>query len=231
MYRVIPNRFLVLMLAWLAVGLCLTVQTANDLLHMHLRVLSVPGIVWLVLNLVVVKKIWRPIWRWFPGLSRWFPDLNGVWRVTLCSNWHRQLQLVSTPEEGQKNFDIRTCPEDELAPLVPLILEAEIHQSWWKIEMCMTNPSGNSPIKRSEALDIEPFPGKGLTLPAISYFFKQQNSTANLSDDTEFFGAARLEYEPEKDRLQGVFWTSRMWRRALNTAGTIQFERLSSSAT
>ncbi len=122
-------------------------------------------------------------------------------------------------------IDIQTCPESDLVPLAPIILRAEIRQTWWTFEMRLTNPRLDSPIKNSNVIVLEPFAGKGLQPPTICYFYKQENSSDNVSDDTEFYGAARLSYNSDTDSLEGTAWTARMWRRAMNTAAAVNFRR------
>ena len=170
------------------------------------------------------SPIWRGVWRRVPALREWFPDLNGEWDVELCSNWPRQLQLIEMAN-GRKGFDIRTCDEKQLAELPAIKLKAQIRQTWWSIEMTMQNPTMDTPIEGSETIAVEPFPAKGLQPATICYFYKQRNQTSNVADDTEFYGAARLTYNLKADTLSGLTWTSRMWPRAMNTAGPITFRR------
>jgi len=174
---------------------------------------------------LLLNPIWRFFWKVIPPLRRWFPDLNGSWDVKLESNWARHKQVIAAAKSEIPAIDIQTCPEEELAPLTPISLRAEIRQTWWSFEMRLTNPRTDSPLKRSDVIILEPFAGKGLRPPTVCYFYKQENATDNVSDDNEFFGAARLTYDADCDRLEGVAWTARMWRRAMNTAAAISFTR------
>lgn len=225
MYRILPKPWIFAFFAWIVLGLVFLSQTLDQVMQGAIRVGSIPGIAWIVFNALLFNPIWRWVWQKIPQLNRWFPDLNGEWDVELCSNWPRQLQLIEAAQSGSGGFDIRICPEDQLAPLPPIKLKAEISQTWWTFEMTMTNPSATTPIEGSDTIVVEPFAAKGLLTAGICYFYKQRNQTANVSDDTEFYGAARLTYDYKTDKLSGLTWTARMWPRAMNTAGPITFTR------
>ncbi|OWV96924.1 hypothetical protein ATY81_27555 [Rhizobium sp. R72] len=227
MYRILSKKMIFVSFGWLVAGLFAIAYSLPHLTSIELKASSIPGLSWLILSLFLWNPIWRWLWRRFPALAKLvFPDLNGRWRVELTSNWPRQQQLLDAGASTTNTIDMRQCPPDQLAQLTPIVLEAEITQTWWAFEMRMWNPNGNTPIDRSDTISVDPFPKKGLQAPGICYFYKQTNSTDNVSDDNEFYGAARLEYNPESDQLVGLAWTARMWRRAMNTAGPVTFTRL-----
>ncbi|TCV75938.1 hypothetical protein [Neorhizobium sp. S3-V5DH] len=227
MYRILSKQMMFVGFGWLIVGLFSLAYSLPNILSVELRASSIPGVAWLLLNALLWNPVWRWFWRKFPILGKLiFPDLNGRWRVELASNWPRQQQLLDAAASKSVVLDMRQCSSDQLAPLTPVVLEAEITQTWWSFEMKMWNPKGNTPIDRSDTISVDPFPKKGLLAPGICYFYKQVNATDNVSDDNEFYGAARLEYDGSKDQLSGLAWTARMWRRAMNTAGPVTFKRL-----
>ena len=225
MYRILPKQLVFVGFAWLVLG---TLAFANLVQTFGLGVKwsGVPALAWLVLNGLLWNPIWRWIWRKVPALNKWFPDLNGEWDVELCSNWARQVQVLDAAAGNGKAIDMRLCLETELAPLTPVKLRAEITQTWWSFEMAMWNPEGTTPIDRSDTISVDPIRRKGLRPAGICYFFKQRNVTGNVSDDNEFYGAARLTYDPKTDKLSGLTWTARMWQRAMNTGGPIVFTRV-----
>lgn len=228
MYKVFPRKLIFISISWLVIGLYLVFDSLNGFFSsFSFRITSIPTIVWLVANCILLNLVWRFIWKRIPYLSKHiFPDLNGKWQVELLSNWPRQEQLLEAGNSKKIKLDMRTCAEDKLAPLKPIILEAEIYQSWWKIEMKLYNPEGNTPIDKSNTISVIPFGRDGLVSAGINYIYKQANSTDNVSDDIEFYGAARLEYDAEKDQLEGLVWTARMWKRAMNTASHSKFTRV-----
>ena len=227
MYRILPKKLIFIAFGWLVLGLLAITHAVGDISGLALRSTGVPAMAWLVLSAILWNPVWRRVWRRFPALNKWiFPDLNGEWDVELCSNWARQIQLLEAAASENSIFDIRRCSESDLAALEPIKLRAEIMQSWWSLEMHLSNPQGTTPIDRSDTINIDPIRREGLRPAGICYFFKQVNRTANLADDAEFMGAARLDYDLKSDRLSGLFWTARMWPRAMNTAGSITFTRL-----
>lgn len=227
MYRMLPKKFIVFAIAWLVIGLCMVVISYGELLGVPIGLTSIPLMVWVMLHLLLLNPVWRWVWAKIPWLSvHFFPDLNGKWKVELHSNWPRQLQLLEAAQSKEKEFDMRNCGETELAELSTLELEADIRQSWWKIEMSLYNPVSVTPIRQSNTISIIPFAQNGLQKSGILYIFKQENMTDNVSDSNEFYGAARLEYDFGKDELSGLVWTARMWQRAMNTASKVTFKRL-----
>lgn len=225
MYRLLPKQLIFVGFGWLVIGIIAVLNLANQLAGTGFKASNAPGYAWLALYLILWNPVWRFIWRRVPILKRWFPDLNGKWNVELQSNWPRQEQLLNSASQGQPVIDMRHVAETQLAPLTSLQLVAEISQTWWDFEICLTNPRADSPIERSDSFTVEAFPRKGMKHAGISYFYKQMNLTANVADDNEFYGAARLSYDPDTDSLTGLFWTARMWQRAMNTAGTITLTR------
>jgi hypothetical protein len=252
MYRIFSIKVLFVLIVWLAVGLFVLGQflagaatspvtsgsgTVLDWFHSlwhslaagissKLKWTAIPSLAWLLSSLLFCNPVWRWVWKKFPSLNMLiFPDLNGDWDVELCSNWPRHLQVLEAAQSSTTQLDMRKCDTSELAELTTMILRAEIYQTWWKIEMRLFNPAANSPIDRSDTINVEPFMCKGLRRAGIAYFYKQQNRTDEVTDDIEFFGAARLEYDTTRDSLEGLFWTARMWRRAMNTGGMIKFSR------
>ncbi|ACB83240.1 conserved hypothetical protein [Methylorubrum populi BJ001] len=225
MYRILDKKILVLALAWLVIGLVMLSQLAHQVASFELRLSAIPGLAWMILSGILLNPVWRFVWRKVPRLGRWFPDLNGFWDVEVKSNWSRQVQLLDAAIDAKNCIDMRHVSADQLAELSNINLLAEITQTWWGLEMTLTNPGEASPLRRSDTIVIEPISGKGHRPPGICYFYKQSSVSDNVFDDPEFYGAAQLTYDRESDILEGFFSTSRMWRRAMNTAGTVTFTR------
>jgi len=228
MYRILPKKVMFIGFAWFVVGLFLLLGSLQQLITFEYRISIVPTIAWVALSVLLLNPVWRFAWRLVPPLNKWiFPDLNGKWKVEFYSNWSRQVQLLDAAKSTEYTIDMRVCDESELAELKPLILEADISQTWWSFDMRLHNRDRNSPIDKSDTIAVDPFPRKGLQPPGVLYFYEQENDTANVSDSDRFFGAARLVYDFEKDELSGLAWTARMWDRAMNTAAKVRFTRIS----
>lgn len=227
MYRIFPKRTIFFVFAWIVIGILLFFDFVSNFQGSSFRLSAVPAAGWVFLNVLLYNPAWRFFWRKIPVLQKLvFPDLNGKWKVELYSNWPRQVQLLDAAKLKSKSLDMRNCPESKLAELTPMVLEAEISQSWWNFEMKLYNPANNTPIKKSNSISIDPFPRSGLREPGICYIYKQENATDNVVDDNELYGAARLEYNSDKDQLEGLVWNARMWQRAMNTASKVVFSRL-----
>ncbi|MEC3909438.1 hypothetical protein U5A82_02800 [Sphingobium sp. CR2-8] len=226
MYRILPKQWIFGASAWLVLALMFLFGTVNEFREGTARLGAIPNLAWWIVLGVLYDPIWRYAWKKISWLRNWFPDLNGDWDVEIRSNWSRQLQLLDAAASTTVGFDTRGTGSAHLVPLDTVKLKARIKQGWWKIEMQMWNPAGDTPIKDSDTLLVDPFPANGLRRPGIAYFFKQRNQTDEWSDASEFDGAAKVEYDEETGQLSGLFWTNRVWQRAMNTAGTITFTRV-----
>lgn len=228
MYRIFPAKSFAYLVALLAVGVFLFIELVTDAFGIEVRVLAIPGIVWVLLLALTFNPVWRWFWArsreisWLPDLNdKVFPDLNGEWEVLLESNWSRQEQLLVAAADRRKSFDPRTCNAAALAPLKQMILKAEIAQSWWSIKMTVTNPAADSPMKESNTYIVMPRKKTENAPPSLCYFYDQTNDTDNQADDPVFSAAACITYDLKSNTLEGTFWTARQWRRAINTAGKI----------
>lgn len=229
MYRILPKKLLFSLFAWLVIALILLGQYLSTVSAVVLKYSSIPALAWIALSAMLWNPVWRLLWRKIPSLNQIiFPDLNGRWKLELSSNWPRQEQLLNAAMSEHDAIDMRRCPPERLASLQTVFLEAEVKQTWWSIEMKIWNPLRDTPIKRSDTISVDPFVGTGFKPHGICYFFKQTNETDVGSDDAEFYGAARVEYDPATDTLEGLVWSARQWRRAMNTAGTVKFSRVTS---
>lgn len=228
MYRILSKKLIVTAIAQLGIGVFLLLEAS---FNAEFRVGFVAFLAWAILNALALSPIWRRVWRWFPILSeKVFPDLNGEWNVVLNSNWPRIEQLLDAAKSDKNALDMGSCSDGMLMPLGSLTLRAKIRQTWFGLEMRLSNPEQNSPIQDSETIVVEPTAPNGLRRPGICYLYRQRNQTDALTDDGVFDGAARLEYDSESDSLEGHFWTNRMWRRGMCTAGTITFTRRRSNS-
>lgn len=227
MYKVIPHKVLFLILGWLLIGCVAGVNAFNELVADDwLGSGQAITIGWCIVSAFAWNPVWRFFWKKFPKLHRLiYPDLNGQWEVDMASNWSIHRQVIDAATGRTSTFDIDQCPECELAQLLPVKLKAEIHQTWFTIEIKIWNPANDTSIKRSDVISADPFGSSGLKPAGLFYFFKQVNDKVRLADDTEFYGAARVEYDADTDTLEGLFWTARMWDRGMNTAGKITYRR------
>ena len=228
MYRTIPHKYLFLAAGWLVLGTYLAIGSLNQLAAGTVfRPMQAVTIAWVILSFFLHKPVWRWFWKKWPSLGRWiYPDLNGLWEVEIASNISIHRQIADTVAGRSAPFDIVTCDDAKLAPLESVRLQAEIDQSWFKIEISFFDSTNRLPIKGSEIVTVDPKRAEGLKAAMLNYIFRQTNAKVAQGDERVFEGAAMLDYDIASDELRGFFWTNRMWHRAQNTAGTIVYRRV-----
>ena len=174
-------------------------------------VLSVP-----VLTLLVGSSgywsPWRLLFRHAPFLQKMFmPDLNGVWVGETRSNIDRMLED-------------HVATEPSMAALRPTRVKFRIRHSFlgFMLEGKTEATNGDS---RSVVGTIQRN-GEGRWV--LSYIYDQLVRDPSPTDETTHIGAAELNYTQEApNRLEGHYWTRRMWHKGLNTAGVVELRRVS----
>lgn len=227
MYKILPQKFQFVLFAWFVIGGVLISLELSEF-GFEIRLAAIPAISWVVFNLLLLRPVWQWFWKRIPMLEELiFPDLNGEWKVILKSNWTIQQQLTEYAASTEKSMDFLKCDKSDFVPLHTMELRAKIKQTWWKFEIQLWNPDQTGPIQESNTFIVEPYKRSDNQRPGICYFYKQiNNETREITDDSEFYGAARLEYDLETKMLRGLVWTARSWHRAINTAGHAVFERV-----
>lgn len=228
MFKLLPPLFLVAPVAWLTWA----VLTGFEALSPTFNWLGLtPATSWTILAVqaviaaIFLTPLWRLVWRWTP-LGRWFyPDLNGEWDVEVRTNWPRIDATLRAANGETGPVDVRLADEDTLPPLQSMTLRATIVQSWARMRIDVRNPSGDSPIKASKTVAVEPFRGEE-GRHGLIYVFEQESANTSVADDRIFYGAARIVVDQSgPDILCGSMWTDRMWRRGMNTAAEVRFVR------
>lgn len=162
---------------------------------------------------------WRLIWRLFPFLNETvFPDLNGNWVGTTCSNWPLiEAQRNAALARGglkQATLDQIALQEDAVvvqirASLFKLQISAELSRTGSK------SYSLSQRVIRDDRRDVF----------ELSYVYRQDTPEPVMTDESAHLGAAALDFDPKQDRLRGCYWTTRSWRQGLNTAGRLNLRR------
>lgn len=165
---------------------------------------------------------WRVIFRKWPILNKSvYPDLNGVWRGKLKSNWPI-IDAQRTAALGDGHIDpnqLRGINLDEHD------IEMEIHADLWKIAIRTIIPKGNSQTlvaRADKSREGDHY------YYSLYYVYRQTTEYPEPTDETTHVGAAllRIELHPECS-LTGEYWTTRKWREGLNTAGQLTLTRVS----
>jgi hypothetical protein len=177
---------------------------------------------------------WRVFWR-LPVLGKWlsgklFPDLQGIWEVTLQSNWPIIDQMREAAKSQQFTFDPLN-EEETLPKLTETKFNIEIRQSWFRTEIKFL-PNAETPLLESETISVEFF-RKENGKKSVAWVFKAWNKQSNdsrlaLTDVPFYHGAAKLNLNPEATELNGGYWQDRSWHLGLNAAGLIKVSKIES---
>lgn len=162
---------------------------------------------------------WRLIWRACPFLNNSvFPDLNGRWVGTTCSNW----PLIDAQRKAASGGGGLQQAELEQIALQEDAITVEIRASFFKLqigaELSRTGSKSYSlsqRVVRDERRDIF----------ELSYVYCQDTPEPVMTDESAHLGAAALDFDPKQDCLGGCYWTTRSWRQGLNTAGRLNLRR------
>jgi hypothetical protein len=172
---------------------------------------------------LVGRFLWRPVWRWFPRLERTvYPDLNGCWRGQIYSNWP-VIRAKADAAEGKSGpinpdtVDYATAIREK-----PVMVTVRIRADWFRMSMRLDSADGYS---ESETRVVAPLRGLHGNAHRLAYLYENRTRNPRPTDASCHEGAAYLSIVPgQPKRLQGVYWTNRVWQRGLNTAGLIDLE-------
>ncbi|MFY1664530.1 hypothetical protein [Pseudomonas sp. Pseu.R1] len=145
-----------------------------------------------------------------PLIRKFFPPIDGVWQVTIRSNWNMVGQLVGRPAD-----EALFVKQGKITITSRLFSVRMKFQSLDKYSKSSTTVVG---IRRD--------PEHGTIELNYSYVNVTRNPEA--TDSGHHHGSARVEVHDEEDglKLDGDYWTNRNWNKGLNTAGLISFERV-----
>jgi hypothetical protein len=164
---------------------------------------------------------WRYIWRLFPILNRWLPDLNGVWVGSTSSNWPTIKKLIETAQSHEKatEQELHDLPEQRDAMAV------RITSSLFTLRICAGLSSTEG---RSHPITAKPWRHQHTRQVHLSYVYEQQTPNHAATDEEKHLGAADLAVGTEDhSRAEGTYWTRRSWKTGRNTAGKLELRRLS----
>lgn len=184
--------------------------------------------------------LWRPLWRWWKWPSQLlFPDLNGVWEGTVsCSFGAVTTPLIKAAKGESPPFDPATTERNQQIEEAQHPLRLSIRANWFTISMRMETPN-----KYSESLTVAlvPMAAKGINPPQLVYVYENRTANPRINDAPSHDGAGRIsvimapqeerpdsvvEKGPFTLRLEGLYWTNRMWNRGFSTAGLIAVRRV-----
>jgi predicted pore-forming effector associated with SMODS systems len=175
--------------------------------------------VFLISLLIGMTPLWRWIWKKTPILNNViYPDINGVWRGSLSSNWTRiepRLKSNAVPENISS------------PPLLDKTLQITIRCNWFWMSMRMETGDNYSESQTLSLIPVRSSKGKPHEL---HYIYHNQSPEPVETDSSDHYGAAILkckDINTTEPKLLGHFWTNRNWAKGLNTAGIIEMKRIS----
>jgi hypothetical protein len=164
---------------------------------------------------------WRVVWRRFPGLNGWFPDLNGVWVGSTSSNWPTIKKLVETAQSHDRMTEQELHEVSEQRDAIAV----RITNSLFTLRICAGLSSTDA---ESHSITAKPWRHQHTGQVHLSYVYKQQTPSPASTDEETHLGAADLAFTGEDhSRAEGTYWTRRSWKTGRNTAGNLELARLS----
>ena len=163
---------------------------------------------------------WRILWRLFPFLNSYFPDLNGIWTGHTNSNWPTIKKLVEAANSHE------TVDEQELhnTPKKVDAIAVRINNSLFSLRVVAALSATKA---ESHSTVAKPWRDQFTGRVHITYAFVQETPEPAASDEDRHYGAADLAVTGKDwSRLKGVYWTRRSWRTGRNTAGTLELNRI-----
>ena len=163
---------------------------------------------------------WRLIWRAIPFLNdSMFPDLNGTWTGTTCSNW----PLIDAQRKAAMDGGGLTQTDIEQIGLQEDDITVRIRASFFKLQISAELKRTGS---KSYSLSQRVIRDERRDVFELSYVYRQQTPEPVLTDESAHLGAASLDFDRTDMRLCGCYWTTRSWRQGLNTAGRLDVLRV-----
>lgn len=204
MYRILPrNRIITVLVVLGAALLALGMNVWEALTGQAIewwqvpRAINMVALVVVVLVGLVVRLLWRPLWRLVPALNRWvFPDLNGVWRGELHS--------------------ISVAPNTGKGP-GPVQATVTVTLGWFDVSVRMQT-------EKMQSLSNRVFLERqgGTNNFRLWYGYRHEPTSASRPGNPPHDGMAYLECDvAEPDRLRGQYYTDR------HTSGDFKLERAS----
>lgn len=165
---------------------------------------------------------WRILWRIVPPLNRWvFPDLNGIWDGSTKSNWPVIEKMLESAQayRGIDREELLNLPHREDA------LAVQIKASLFSLKICAALSSTEG---QSYSITARPRREENSGHIHITYVYAQNTPDPSCTDQDNHMGSADVELDPDTLKsVEGVYWTRRMWKQGLNTAGRINLRKLS----
>lgn len=181
-----------------------------------------------IVSIIGETSLWRKIWRLFPSLNyKICPDINGVWRGTIDSNWPAIEKMINAARGDISSYDpLSSKLTQEYSEIKKVIMRIRV--SWFRVNISLETEDNYS--KSKILLSKIKFTEETNHYQLI---YNYLNETINPlpSDIQNHYGSALLDIiwneSNEPKTLEGRYWTDRNWKKGINTAGTIKLKRIS----
>ncbi len=152
-----------------------------------------------------------PIFPWacrrIPFVRRYFPPIEGLWDVTVKSNWGAIQRLMGN---------------NDVEPLISKAGTIRITSRFFRV--CLVF-QGDDKYSSSHSICVSVLrdPDHGTT--QLNYIYHNKTLVPETTDASSHNGAARVNIQDDGNvvTLEGVYFTDRKWTEGLNTAGLIRF--------
>ena len=226
MYRTLPNFLKTLrFLPYAMMGIVLVAELISFLGLNQ----SLPRISYFISTLLILlvtlffqgygkHRPWRWIWRKWSGFNEsLFPDINGVWRGHIASNWNLETancsNLIQRPDTSG----------DSKRELQKYQIILEIRSTLWHTDIFAYFPHSK---KVSETVDFSASKNRQGEVQ-IRYFFIQGGNAENITQTRAQLGAASLTLcMREQWHLTGPYWNNADYEEKLNAAGALWLTRV-----
>ncbi|WP_024617199.1 Cap15 family cyclic dinucleotide receptor domain-containing protein [Pseudomonas kilonensis] len=144
-----------------------------------------------------------------PIVRTFFPPIDGMWRVSIQSNWGAIQRLKG-------HLDV----EDKIHKQGTVKISASFFRVRMKFEV-------DDRYSKSSTVFVSVNRHWQHGSIELNYIYENITSNPVSSDSSRHNGAARVEVRDEGGvvSMEGVYFTDRCWNQGLNTAGYISFER------
>lgn len=190
MWSLLPLRWQILIVIGIGAALAWTVDAVAALVTGHsptiLQIISMTATLVGAALTGFAELSWRWLWHRCPSLQRKaFPDLNGKWEGTLQSTW-------IDPDTGQ--------------PKAPIPVTVTINQGLFATSVRLRTSKSTS---MSTRVFLEPDHGARHFRLCYNYRNEPQAQVNYRSAPHDGHAILELDYDDDKDRLRGRYFTSR----------------------
>ncbi|HBO3354279.1 hypothetical protein CQW32_20355 [Pseudomonas putida] len=153
-----------------------------------------------------------PVFPWacrrIPFIRGYFPPIEGLWKVTVKSNWGAIQRLMGN---------------NDIEPLISKAGTIRITSRFFRVRLVFQSDDKYS-SSHSVCVSVQRDPEHGTT--QLNYIYHNKTLVPEATDASSHNGAARVNIQDDGDvvTLEGVYFTDRKWTEGLNTAGLIRFE-------